>query len=329
MKKILAAALTLALVMSLVVIGCAAAETKWPKKPVTVILPYSAGGDTDTYCRTLFKRVGDELGQTFVVTNMTGGNGVVAAKTVMSKKNDGYTLLFCHTGAALVQEATGFVDFSYTNDFENCCTVAIDQTYSLFALSKEGTYGQYSRGWKNLEDMIADAKAHPGEVRWSNVHGSATHYVAAMLEKDAGIKLDKIDVGADTATRMTSMLGGKVDLVAANYMNMKDYIDNGDMICLGVMADEEVPGIKFKTFKEQGYPDVVTAKKYVIKFPKGTKAEIIEKLADVCKKVVAEPEFAETLASFYAQPFFRDAERMNTEDVAEVEAIRAAIGTAK
>ena len=325
MKKTFARAIVLAAACTLVTAGFAAAKTNWPKKPVTVILPYSAGGDTDTYCRALFKRVGDKLGQTFVVTNMTGGNGVVAAKTVMSKKNDGYTLLFNHTGAALVQEAIGFVDFSYTNDFTNVCTVAIDQTYSLFAVAKGGKYGQYSRGWETLPDLIADAKANPKTITWSNVYGSATHYVGVMLEKDAEIELDSIDVGPDTATRMTSMLGGKVNLVAANYMNMKDYIESGDLVCLGVMAAERVPGIDFPTFAEQGYPHVITAKKYTVKFPKGTKQDIVDILSATCKEVTEDPTFAEVLSKYYAQPYYRDAATMNVEDPAEVEAVRAAL----
>ena len=302
------------------------AKTNWPRKAVTVVLPYSAGGDTDTYCRTLFRMASDKLGQPFVVTNMTGGSGVVAAKHVMGKRNDGYTLLFNHTGAALVQEAVGFADFSYTDDFTNCCTVAIDQTYSLFAVSKTGNYKQFSRGWETLDDVIADAKANPGVVRWSNVYGSATHYVGIMFEKDAGIKLDSIDVGSDTATRMTSLLGGKVDLVAANYMNMKDYVANGDLVCFGVMAPERVPNIDFPTFKEQGYPHVITAKKYTIKFPKGTNAEIVEKLASVCKEITESEEFKNVLATYFAQPYFRDAATMNVEDPAEVKAIKEALG---
>lgn len=141
------------------------------KKTVNVVLPYGAGGDTDTYCRQLFQRVSKITGQTFVVINQQGGSGIVAAMDVMNKPNDGYTLLFNHTGAALVQEATGMVDFSYTNNFENCCTVAIDETYSLVAISPEGEFKQYSKGWKNLADMIAYAKEHPGEVRYSTVFG--------------------------------------------------------------------------------------------------------------------------------------------------------------
>lgn len=300
-------------------------ETDWPTGTVTVTLPYSAGGDTDTYCRALFQRVGDKLGQTFVVTNLTGGSGVVAAMDVMSKEPDGYNILFTHTGAALVQEATGTVDFSYTDDFTNVCTVAIDQTYALVAVSKDGTYKQYSRGWENLEDMIADAKANPGVVRYSTVFGSTTEYVGLMLEKDSGASFDNIDVGSDAASRMAALMGGQVDLVAINYMNIKDYIENGDLICLGIMAEERVNGIDFPTFVEQGYPSVVTAKKYEVKFPKGTDQAIVDKLSTACEEVVEDPEFAEVLSGYFAEPLFRDAETMNTEDPAEVEELKAGL----
>lgn len=349
MKKMLATALAVAMTCALLLTGCGgnnttpsnsgsdaaksgaassgapAAETDWPKSTVSVVLPYSAGGDTDTYCRALFNEVGKKLNQTFVVTNLTGGSGVVAAKDVMSKKNDGYTLLFNHTGASLVQEATNTVDFSYTEDFANCCTVAIDETYSLVAVAKDGEYGQYSRGWETLDDMIADAKANPGVIRYSTVFGSTTQYVGMMLERDAGITLDNIDVGGDSASRMAALLGGQVELLAVNYMNVKDYIESGALVCLGVMAEERVDGIDFPTFVEQNCPNVVTAKKYEVKFPKGTDQAIIDKLAATCKEVTEDPAFAEVLATYFAKPFYRDAATMNTEDPAEVEALKAGL----
>ena len=299
--------------------------TDWPTGTVTVTLPYSAGGDTDTYCRALFQRVGEKLGQTFVVTNLTGGSGVVAAKDVMAKKPDGYSILFTHTGAALVQEATNTVDFSYTNDFANCCTVAIDRTYALVALTKDGEYGKYSYGWENLKDMLDYAKANPGKVRYSTVFGSTTQYVGQMLEKDAGVQFDNIDVGTSAGDRMAALMGGQVDIVAINYMNVKDYIDNGDLVCLGIMADSRVAGIDFSTFVEQGYPNVVSAKKYEVKFPKGTDQAIIDKLSAVCKEVVEDPAFIETLASYFAEPLYRDAATMNVEDPAEVEELKAGL----
>lgn len=331
MKKIFALIMALAMVMSLVACGGsssnggASAGGEWPTGTVSVVCPYKAGGDTDTYCRALFQGVSEKLGQTFVVTNLEGGSGVVAAMDVQSKPADGYTLLFNHTGASLVQEATDTVDFSYTEDFANVCTVAIDQTYALIAVSPDGEYGSYSRGWTDLEGMLADAKANPKTIRYSTVFGSTTQYVGQMLEKQAGVEFDNIDVGTASGDRMAALMGGQVDIVAINYMNVEDYIETGDLICLGIMSDERVDGIDFPTFPEQGYDKVVSAKKYEVKFPKGTDQAIIDALADACKEIVDSPEFAESLATYHAQPYWRDAATMSAEDPAEVEELRAGL----
>ena len=314
MKKVLA--FTLVLVMALSGVSFAA---EWPTGTVNVVLPYGAGGDTDTYCRQLFQRVSKITGQTFVIINQQGGSGIVAAMDVMNKPNDGYTLLFNHTGAALVQEATGMVDFSYTKDFENCCTVAIDETYSLVAISPEGEFKQDSKGWKSLADMIAYAKENPGKVRYSTVFGSTTEYVGTMLERQAGVEFDNINVGTSGGERMAAMLGGQVDILAANYMQVKDYIEKGDLICLAVMSKQRVPGIDYPTFTELGYDKVVTAKKYEVKFPKGTDKAIVDKLAGICKQIVLEDKsYADVLKVYFAQPLYRDAEQMNKEDPEEV-----------
>ena len=265
-------------------------------------------------------------GQKFVVINQQGGSGIVADMDVMNKPNDGYTLLFNHTGAALVQEATGMVDFSYTKDFENCCTVAIDETYSVVAISPDGEYKQYSKGWKTLADMLAYAKENPGKVRYSTVFGSTTEYVGTMLEVQAGVQFDNINVGTSGGERMAAMLGGQVDILAANYMQVKDYIEKGDLVCLGVMSKQRVPGIDYPTFTELGYDKVVTAKKYEVKFPKGTDKAIVDKLAAICKDIVlGDQSYADVLKVYYAQPLYRDAEQMNKEDPEEVKQLEAGL----
>ena len=338
MKKVLGAAMVLTMGAACLV-GCGGSSsssgsassggstggTDWPTKTVSVIVPYKAGGDTDTYCRALFQGVGEKLGQTFVVTNTEGGSGMVAAMDVMSKAPDGYTILFNHTGASLVQEATGTCDFSYTEDFTNCCTVAQDRTYALVALSDGGQYKSYAHGWTNLEDMLAEAKANPGTIRYSTVFGSTTQYVGQMLEKQAGVSFDNIDVGTSSGDRMAALMGGQVDIVAINYMNVKDYIENGDLICLGIMSDSPVDGIDFPTFAEQGYDKVVTVKKYEVKFPKGTDEAIVAALAAAAEEVVASDDFKASLATYFAEPLWRDAATMNTEDPAEVEELKAGL----
>ena len=321
MKKVFAFALVFVMALS-----GASFAADWPTGTVNVVLPYGAGGDTDTYCRQLFQRVSKITGQTFVVINQQGGSGIVAAMDVLNKKPDGYTILFNHTGASLVQEATGMVDFSYTNSFENCCTVAIDETYSLVAISPEGEYKSYSKGWKTLADMIAYAKENPGKVRYSTVFGSTTEYVGTMLERQAGVEFDNINVGTSGGERMAAMLGGQVDILAANYMQVKDYIEKGDLVCLAVMSKQRVPGIDYPTFAELGYDKVVTAKKYEIKFPKGTDKAIVDKLAGICREIVLnDASYADVLRVYFAQPLYRDAEQMNKEDPDEVKELEAGL----
>ena len=173
--------------------------------------------------------------------------------------------------------------------------------------------------------MLDYAKANPGKVRYSTVFGSTTQYVGMMLERNAGVTFDNIDVGTSSGDRMAALLGGQVDIVAINYMNVKDYIENGDLICMGIMAEDRVAGIDFPTFVEQGYPDVVTAKKYEVKFPKGTDQAIVDKLSATCKEIVESPEFADVLSKYFAEPLYRDAATMNVEDPAEVEELRAGL----
>ena len=294
--------------------GAKKAAVKWPTKNVTVILPYNAGGDTDTYCRLMAKKLGEKYKQNFVVVNMTGGSGIVAAKTVMAAKPDGYNILFNHTGASLVQEATGVADFSYTDGFANVATIAQDNSYVVCV--------KKTSGWKDLKEFVAYCKANPGKVRFSNVYGSINHYLAAQMEETMGISMDKLDVGTGASERLAAFMGNQVDVYAANFLNVRDYVEKGDFIVLGVCSAKPVPGMeKFKTFTEQGYK-IVVSKNYEVKLPKETNQAIIDELANEIKVITADADFKATLAKYYAQPEFRDAATMGKDDKAEVEALK-------
>lgn len=290
-------------------------DTKWPQKNVTVTVSYKPGGDTDTYARLMSKKLSEKFKQNFVVVNLTGGSGIVAAKTIMAAKPDGYNILFNHTGSSLVQEATGLTkDFSYTDNFDNVATIAQDNSY-VVVVKKES-------GWKNLKDFIAYSKANPGKVRYSQSYGGATYYVGSMLEEKMGIKLNRLDVGSGNSERLAAFMGNQVDSMVANYLNVKDYVEKGDFVVLGVCAAKRSPGMeKIPTFKEQGY-DIVCTKNYEIKLPKGTNKAIIEKLSKAIEEISKDPDFKAVLAKYYAEPYFRNVETMNKEDKAEVEVLK-------
>jgi tripartite-type tricarboxylate transporter receptor subunit TctC len=318
MRGKLLIALSIALVLTTAAFG-QASKTNWPTKTVTITIPYAAGGDTDIYARLTAKFLSEKFGKPFIIVNMTGGSGIVSAKYVMSQKPDGYNALFNHT-ASLVQEVTGLADFSYTYDFANVGTVALDETYTLVV--------RKDSGWKTLKDMIAYAKANPGKVSYSQVFGSATHMVSVQMEQSMGIQMNKIDVGSSAADRTAAFMGKQVDLLVVNYINIKDYIEKGDFIALGICATKRNPAIpNIPTFVEQGY-NVVNRKLYEVKLPKGTDPAIVEKFSEALKEITSKPDFKAQLTKFFAEPFYRDGEQTGREDQADIKEIDTLMGSA-
>lgn len=328
MKKKIVKLFTLATLSCLLFTACNNSNNKetstsdggvdWPKDTVTVVVPYSAGGDTDTYARQMAMQLQDDLKQNFVVVNTTGAAGVVGASSVLDAKPDGNTMLFNHTGAALAQEAANANEFSFIDDFDIVASVAEDDTYTL--LAKTGSE------FDSLDKMIEWAKQNPGKLRYSSTYYGATHAVASQMEKTMGIELDKIDVGSSTAERLTSFIQDQCDIIVVNFMNVADYVEKGDFTVLGVCSEERLEGLEqFPTLKEQGY-DVVLPKIYEVRYPKGTDQAIIDKLSESIKKVTETDEFKETLKKYYAKPQYRDGKASIEEDKQEVQNLRELFG---
>ncbi len=239
--------------------SAAKGDVKWPTKAVNLVVPWNAGGDTDIYARLVAKKLSDKFKKTFVVVNQAGGSGIVGRSNVMTAKPDGYTILFGRSGSQTAQQATKTVDFDFNKDYATAGTIVQDNTYTVVA--------KKSSGWKNLNDFIAYAKANPGKVRYAQVYGAVTHYVGVRMEKTMGIKMNMLDVGAGAAERMAAFLGGQADVLAANYLNVRDYIEKGDFIVLGVCAENPMPAApNIPTFKSQGF-DIVAQKSYELKLP--------------------------------------------------------------
>ncbi|SNS70725.1 Tripartite-type tricarboxylate transporter, receptor component TctC [Anaerovirgula multivorans] len=265
-------------------------EIKWPEKTIQMTVPYNAGGDTDIYARIAAKYLEKELGQTIVIINMAGASGMTAATKIMSDRPDGYNVLFKHT-AGLITEATGLADFSYTEDFDIGGTIVEDSTYTVVV--------RKDSGFETLQDMVDYAKANPGKLTYSTVHGSVTHYVSVQLEKAAGIDIKELDVGSSNSDRIAAFLGKQVDVLTVNYATIKDYIESGDFIVMGILSEERVPTLpNVPTFVEQGY-DVTAIKTYSYSFSKGTDPAIIEKFDEALGKISQNEEFQKEIESFF------------------------------
>lgn len=268
----------------------------WPKKPVEIVVPFNAGGDTDYNARTLGKYLEKELGQAFPVTNITGSGGTIAASQVKDSANDGYKILLTHVPLN-ISKAAGVVDFGY-EDFE--IGPIIGKNIGDVVVVRGDS------PWDSMEDLIEDSKKNSGKYRIAANTGATTHWVAIGLSQ-AGAELSVVDSGA-ASDRIPALLGGHVDIICNSLSTVKDYVDSGEFKVLAIAnseKNEDYPEIP--TLIESGV-DVGFQAFYTLFFPKGTSQEIIDVVSNTAEKVINNnEEYASEIYTAYEQrPFYAD-----------------------
>jgi len=265
-------------------------SVNYPTKPIEIINPAAAGGETDVYGRLFARYMEKELGQPLVTINMAGGGGTIATNEVNNSPNDGYRVLTFHNGF-LINKLMGLSELD-VDSFEIGAINVIDATQCFFATSKVP--------FNNIKEMVEYVKSGK-PVKVATEVGSFTHFQLLALEKAAGVKFDIVDAGT-TTEKIKAMLGGSIDVMGANYATIKDYITNGDFKALGLLSEERNPAFPdVPTFKEQGY-DIVFDKFFFFAFPKGTDKRIVKKFNDAAIKISQDPQYIEELKKLNASP---------------------------
>lgn len=292
MKK----AISLTLAAMTFVIGSTvvrAADAAWPTRPVQVIVPAGAGGDTDFNARQMARYFEKITGKPMVVTNVNGGGGTIAMSQVQDAAPDGNTIFFGHTGMLIVNEVSGLIDYKFDAKLDIACIPAVDKGIVFIASKKSGM--------KNLHDVTTRAKAQPNTVIYGTELGGYSHLQGLIFAKEAGVQLKVVDVGS-ASDKITSLLGGRIDLASISFGPVKDYAATGDMIMVAQFSKERNPLLgDIKTFAEQGLKFDME-KPYVIAFPKGTNPAIIKKMADVMQQITKDPGYAKALEEGFKQP---------------------------
>jgi tripartite-type tricarboxylate transporter receptor subunit TctC len=255
----------------------------YPERPVKLIVPWAAGGDTDAIFRPFGQHLQKHLGATVVIANVTGASGTVGAREAKNSPPDGYTLYAIHDYIHSTYY-TGVADVAYT-DFEPICSVS--STPAILTASPKTKWGSF-------QELIADAKARPGQITVAATLGSTSHFFPALIEKAAGIKFKYVSYEG-LAPRMNALLGGHVDLGESN-LTQKGKVEAGQLKFLAAATEKrltEAPTVP--TLKELGI-NVVYAVTRGITVPKGTPADVIARLEAACGKAAGEPKFAEEMA---------------------------------
>jgi tripartite-type tricarboxylate transporter receptor subunit TctC len=292
MKKAIGFTL-MAAALSITNVASAQSDVKWPTRPVQVIVPAGAGGDTDFNARQMARYFEKLTGKPMVVTNVNGGGGTIAMSQVQDAAPDGNTLLFAHTGMMIVNEVSGLINYKFDAKLDISCIPAIDKSV-VFAAGKKS-------GFKNVQDVVTKAKAQPNTVIYGTELGGYSHLQGLIFAKQAGVQLKLVDVGS-ASDKITSLLGGRIDLASISFGPIKDYATTGDMAMVAQYSKERNPLLgDIKTFTEQGLKFDMD-KPYIIAFPKGTNPAIIKKMADVMQQITKDPAYAKALEDGFKQP---------------------------
>ncbi|GEM_PF-2474050 len=217
--------------------GAAADDTAtsaidWPKKTVTIIVGYGAGGDTDLAARVLADALSNKLGANFVVNNLAGGSGVVGRTELLANDGDGYTLMFDQPGSPITQVLMG--NTTYELDEAGTPIAVVGVSPCALCVKKDNALGI-----NNMDDLIAYAQANPGKLTYA-IPGQFTSAHLAALNAFSALGVEATSVSTDgTATCVTEVLGSHVDAMIVPLSGAQQYIASGDMILVGLSAPSD------------------------------------------------------------------------------------------
>jgi tripartite-type tricarboxylate transporter receptor subunit TctC len=256
----------------------------FPTRPIRVIVPYAAGG-SDTYIRPLTNVLENKHKITLVIESVTGAGGAIGSSQVKRSAPDGYTLLFCGTGAMTIVPKLNKVDYTMA-DFEPILNL-IAIPYVL-AVKKDAPY-------KTFAEMVTHLKANPVPLTYGSPGVGSAPYLAmeAVAER---LKLPITHVPyAGIAPAVVAIVGGHVDAVIGAPNNVLPQVRSGNLTALAVSSKERFKlAAEIPTFTEQGADiDVVTNFGFLA--PKGTPPRIIQKLAAAIRDAASDPQYIATM----------------------------------
>ena len=310
---------------ALALLVCASAAAAYPERPITLIVPWGAGGGTDATARIIGSLLEKELGQPVNVVNRTGGSGVVGHQAIATAPPDGYTI-------GLITVEIGMLHWQGLTDISGASYTPI----GLVNADPAGLQVRADSPYKNVNDLVAAVKANPGKFKASGTgQGGIWHLAIAGMLRD--LKVDPAAVpwvpSNGAAPGLQDLVAGGVEIAPCSLPEARSLIDAGKVRSLAIMADK----------RAALYPDVPTLKEATgsswtiaawrgIAAPKGLAAEARDKLANAIKKIAASKEYTDFMSQrgfgvTYAAP--DDFAKFMAKSDADLGATMKAVGIAK
>jgi tripartite-type tricarboxylate transporter receptor subunit TctC len=255
----------------------------WPSRPLKIVVPFSAGGSTDTVARIVSEKLGAALGQSVIVDNRPGAGGAIGSEYVARSAPDGYTLLLGTSSTmAIAPWVYHHLPFNPTRDF---APVSLLGTADIIVVVNPKV------PVRSIDELVKYAKEHPGKLTFaSGGNGSISHLLGEYFKSSAHVDLLHVPYKGD-AGMVTDLLAGQVDMAFGTAVAWLPYVKNGKVIALAVTNPKRSSTMtELPTVSEAGVPGYEAVQWFGIAVPAATPKEVIDRLAGEIRKIVQMPD---------------------------------------
>jgi tripartite-type tricarboxylate transporter receptor subunit TctC len=282
-----------ALIAALTFNGVAVAADSYPSHPITIVVPFSAGGPSDAMARILAERMKTTLGETLLIENVTGAGGSLGVGRAVRAPADGYTVSFGHLGTHVANGAIYKLGYDLVTDLE---PVALLPSNPMIIVSKNAVPA------KSLKELLAWIKASPNPVTAGTAGaGSGSHIAGLYFESAAGIKLQYVPYRG-TAPAMNDLIAGQIDLIIDQTSNSISQVRAGSIRAYAITDSKRVDTARdIPTTDEAGLPGFHMTLWSGLWVPKGTPAEIVTKLNAAAVDALNDPAVRKQLENLGLQ----------------------------
>jgi tripartite-type tricarboxylate transporter receptor subunit TctC len=286
-----------ALALAALPLGSANAQT-YPSRPITMVVPFAAGGPTDTVARLMAESMSRTLGQQVVVENIGGAGGTRAAGQVAKAAPDGYTVLMHHIGQATSASLYRKLPYNVLTDFE---TVGLVTDVPMTLIGKSGLEP------KTITELVAYVKDKKDAVIYGNAGvGSASHLCGMLLMSAIGTQVTTVPYQG-TGPAMNDLVGGQIDLMCDQTTNTTGQIKAGKVKAYAVTTPNRLKAMPdLPTMQEGGLKGFEVAVWHGLYAPKGTPADVIAKLNGAVKTALLDPKVIARFADLGTEPVAQD-----------------------
>ena len=273
--------------------GTALAQS-FPTKPVHVIVPFPPGGGTDVVARTVTPKMAELLGQPFVVENRAGAGGNIGTEFVAKAAPDGYTLLVASASTAINTTLVKDLSWDFARDFAPVVLMVVNQHLLAAHPSVPAS---------SVKELVALAKAKPGQVTYASYgSGSSSHLAAELFKMMAGVDLLHVPYKG-AAPAISDVLGGQVNVLFADVAPMLAHVKSGKLKALGIASTRRFEGLPdVPTIAESGVAGFESGGFLGLVAPARTPPAVISALNAAAQKALAMPDVRERLLALASPP---------------------------